>query len=116
MKEMIWQDWLQFVMIIAILAWALWRSHQIRKKEKEVDERWEKFINDRKELYKRLADPECIAEQMERGASLREMRDANRTTLPREDAGPPAVVHRPPLRGVKPGTWRPRNPGSPSSQ
>ena len=43
-----------------------------------------------KKAYERLTDPEAIVEDMERGARIREMKDANRRTLPREDAGPPA--------------------------
>ncbi|HPE52987.1 MAG TPA: hypothetical protein PK852_02610 [Mesotoga prima] len=46
-----------------------------------------------KKAYERLTDPDAIAEDMEKGARIREMRDAGRTTLPREDAGPPAKVH-----------------------
>lgn len=51
---------------------------------------------------KRLTDPEAIADDMERGARMREMHDANRTTLPREDAGPPAKVYTPTLRSKVP--------------
>jgi hypothetical protein len=51
---------------------------------------------------KRLTDPEAIADDMEKGARLREMRDANRTILPREDAGPPAKVYSPKLRAKVP--------------
>jgi hypothetical protein len=51
---------------------------------------------------KRLTDPESIADEMEKGARMREMYDANRTTLPREDAGPPAKVYSPKLRAKVP--------------
>jgi hypothetical protein len=51
---------------------------------------------------KRLTDPESIADDMERGARMREMRDANRTVLPREDAGPPAKVYTPTMRARVP--------------
>lgn len=51
---------------------------------------------------KRLTDPEAIADDMERGARMREMYDANRTTLPRENAGPPAKVYSPKLRAKVP--------------
>ena len=64
---------------------------------------------ERRDEWLRLKDrPDTIEAEMERTADLREVRDANRTTLPREDAGPPAVVYRPKLRGQKPGSWRPR--------
>lgn len=51
---------------------------------------------------KRLTDPEAIADDMEKGARLREMYDANRTTLPRDDAGPPAKVYTPTMRAKVP--------------
>ena len=54
------------------------------------------------QALKRLSDPDAILEDMERGARLREMRDANRTTLPREDAGPPAKVYTPTMRAKVP--------------
>ena len=54
------------------------------------------------EAFKRLSDPETIANEMENGARAREMYDANRSTLPREDAGPPAKVYTAPLRAKTP--------------
>lgn len=51
---------------------------------------------------KRLTNPESIEEDMEKGARIREMHDANRTVLPREDAGPPAKVYSPKLRANLP--------------
>lgn len=54
------------------------------------------------DALKRLTDPKLIEEDMEKGARLREMHDANRTTLPREDAGPPAKVYSPRLRAKVP--------------
>lgn len=103
------------LMLGGFFAFVVW-GKKLATRQKEVESKWQKFKDERKELYKRLADPETIEAEFEKGARLREMKDAQRTTLPREDAGPPAVVHRPPLRGAKPGTWRPRNPGSPSNQ
>lgn len=49
-----------------------------------------------------LTNPEEIEKEMERGARVREMYDANRTTLPRENAGPPARVYNPKLRAKLP--------------
>lgn len=63
----------------------------------------------RKKLYEKLADPIKIEQDMEKSARAREMRDANRTFLPRHD-GPPAKVHRPKMRGAKPGNWRVQRP------
>lgn len=53
-------------------------------------------------VLKRLTDPAEIEKDMERGARVREMHDANRTTLPRENAGPPAKVYTPQLRANVP--------------
>lgn len=83
-------------------------------RQDELERKWVRFKNQRKELYASLADPEKIAEDLEKSADLREMRDAGRTTLPRADAGPPTTVHRPPLRNPVVGSWNPRTPGSPS--
>jgi len=94
------------------IVWAI----LLNKRQDSLEEEWLSFMERRKELYESLADPYRIEEDLEKSAQRREMYDAKRTTLPRENAGPPAVVYRPPLRGVKPGTWRPRNPGSPSKE
>lgn len=64
----------------------------------------------RTKLYRDLADPARIEADFEKSARLREMRDANRTTLPREGAGPPAKVYRPRLRNQKPGNWKQPRP------
>ena len=54
------------------------------------------------EAFKRLSDPEEIHKDMENGARMREMYDANRKILPREDAGPPAKIYTPSLRAKTP--------------
>lgn len=52
--------------------------------------------------FQRLTNQELIMEDMEKGARMREMRDANRNLLPRPDAGPPAKVYTPTLRAKVP--------------
>lgn len=99
-------------MWISAIVWGYFMA----KRQTRLEEEWKIFLQMRKELYERLADPDRIEKELEKSAQRREMYDAKRTTLPRENAGPPAVVYRPLLRGVKPGTWRPRNPGSPSKK
>jgi hypothetical protein len=64
----------------------------------------------RNKLYESLADPARIEADFEKSARAREMRDANRTTLPREGAGPPAKVYRPKFRNARPGNWRQPRP------
>ena len=52
-----------------------------------------------------LSDPDQIVDEMERSAEATEMRIARRTTLPREDAGPPAKVYRPKIHKRYPKSW-----------
>lgn len=62
----------------------------------------------RKEIYSILSDPKLVEDE-----GLREIDEAPQArSIPREDAGPPARVYRPPLRNVIHGSWRPRNPGT----
>lgn len=65
-------------------------SLEIERKKNQLD------------ALKRLTDPASIEEDMEKGARMREMYDANRTTLPREDAGPPAKIYSLKLRAKVP--------------
>lgn len=59
------------------------------------------------EAFKNLTDPDKIQEEMERGADILEARQANRLTMPRENAGPPARVFRPRLVGKRASFWNP---------
>ena len=52
-----------------------------------------------------LSNPDLIEEEMEKSARATEMRIARRTTLPREDAGPPARVYRPKIHKRYPKSW-----------
>lgn len=54
--------------------------------------------NQHAKAFKRLTDPDAILEDMERGAQIVEMRNANRSSVPREDAGPAAKIYTPQLR------------------
>lgn len=55
----------------------------------------------------KLTDPEAIQEEMERNADIIEARQANRLTMPREDAGRPARVFRPKFSGKRASWWNP---------
>lgn len=109
-------DFFQWVMVALSWATLLVFMFIVNKRQSHLEDEWIMFMERRKELYDSLANPYRIEEELEKSARRREMYDANRTTLPRENSGPPATVYRPLLRGVKPGTWRPRNPGSPSKE
>ena len=117
-------DTIQFALILAGLLFSIISGRKFAKNQKKVEADWKKFVEQRKELYRQLTDSQKFEEDFEKTAYAREMLDAKRTTMPREDAGPPAVVHRPPLRGKQPGhmnairkqQWRPpvrRNPNLP---
>ena len=73
------------------------RSKELERTTIEKEEAFKKAFN-------RLTDVDAIQEDMEASARAREMYDAGRTTLPREDGAAHAVVHRPKLRAPKPAT------------
>lgn len=82
----------------------------LNKRINLIREEWEVHKQVREKLYEELADPLKIESDFEKSARAREMRDAQRSTLPRDDAWPPAKVHRPKMRGAKPGKWRLQRP------
>ena len=75
-------------------------------KNRKLWDEWAHHKQVREKLYEKLADPQNIEADFEKSARAREMRDAQRHALPREEAWPPAKVHRPKMRGAKPGNWR----------
>ena len=98
--------WVKIVCGLILLAFFIIPLIEIRKIQNELEKR--NKIED--EFLFRMTDSASIEAEMERTADLRELRGANRTTLPREDSGPSARIYRPKLRGQMPGSWRPRNP------
>lgn len=100
-------DVLQTFALLALTYW-IWRLHQRLNSAGElISEETRRKVAHANAL-ERLTDPEAILEDMENGARLREMHDANRTTLPREDAkGPHAKVWRPQIRAKLPSRWNP---------
>lgn len=97
---------LLLICVVVGLLWGRW----LALRQKQLEAQWEEFQKHRKELYDKLADPARIEADFEKSARAREMYDANRTTLPREGAGPPAKIYRPKMRGKKPGNWRIQRP------
>ena len=88
----------------AAMCFGLYNAIWLKRTNTRISEMEKK----RKKLYDSLADPKTIEEQMEKGARLREMKDANRTTLPRDDAvGQNAKVFRPKMRSKLPTRWNP---------
>lgn len=79
----------------------LFLYHKRLFKVEEICEKKRNAIEILDSIAKNLTDPIKIEAEMEATATAREMRDAGRKYLPRENAGPSAKVHRPPtLRSV----------------
>ena len=98
--------WLLIASVIILTGTCLLLNRRIDNLRRE----WARHKQVREKLYQELADPTKIEADFEKSARAREMRDAQRSTLPREDAWPPAKVHRPKMRGAKPGNWRVQRP------
>lgn len=110
-------DW--YILCIIVIGMALIVTlliMRIKEANRQIDQLIEIGLAeiDRKkahtEAFKKLVDPDWIQEEFERGADVMEARNANRLTKPREDAGPPAKVYRPKLRGKLPSPWTPPRP------
>lgn len=97
-------QYLQYIGLVVLAIICIYMVHWLYVLDKRITAMEKK----REQLYSSLADPERILEEMEIGARLREMKDANRTTLPRDDAtGQNARVFRPKMRGKLPTQWNP---------
>lgn len=93
-------QWICIAVLAVMLTAAIYQTYQLG--------RFVKRKTSRKEIYSIISDPKLVEDE-----GLREVSEAPLTRpLPREDAGPPAKVYRPPLRNVIHGSWRPRNPGT----
>jgi hypothetical protein len=92
------------------IIYAVWSARKLRNLDQRVSYQ-ERFNEVRKELYEKLTDPEKIASDFAASeVEVVEVKYPQRTTAPREDAGAPAKIHKPLLRGVKRGSWN--QPGS----
>lgn len=80
------------------------RVQELTRRSKELEQAMLEKERAHTEAFKRLTDPQLIEEDMEKSARAREMYDAGRTTLPRDEGTAHAVVHRPKLRAPKPAT------------
>ncbi len=91
------------IIINSVFCYFLTRGYIILKGQVEEIERKRNYV------YEMMTNPDKIAEDMERGARLREMRDAHRTTLPRDDqVGQHARVFRPKIQRKDPSHWNPK--------
>jgi len=106
-------DIVQSVILIVLAFANIYNSKSINLQRKRITE-LETLVMEHNErrikLYEELADPAKVEADFEKSARAREMRDAQRTTLPREGAGPPAKLYNPKMRGTKPGNWRIQRP------
>ena len=95
--------WLTILVLILIVI-----VHKMDKRLTWVLKDYSKFKQNREKFYRQMSEVAGTPGDF-REVNLTEAR----TTAPRENAGPPAVVHRPPLRAVKPTSWRPARESSP---
>ena len=99
----------QTCLLVGIFIGSILYSVWVARKFKSLDARvsyQEQFNKAREELYEKLTNPDKIASDF--AASEVEVVEVNypqRTVAPREDAGAPAKIHKPLLRGVKRGSW-----------
>lgn len=108
-------QWTVIIGSVGYLGYAGYQINKSRKKIKEMELAYAAALaliieetrrkKQHNKILKRLTNPESIAEDMERGARAREMHDAKRSVLPREDAGPPAKVYSPKLRANLPRSY-----------
>ena len=96
---------------IGSIGYAYWNAKRVKRLDKElhlarglVTAETERKVAHTK-AFETLSNPDLIAEEMERSSEATESRIARRTTLPREDAGPPAKVYRPKLTRKYPRKW-----------
>lgn len=94
-------DALQFALLSLNLGFAVALGVWMALRQRDLQKQWYEFQERRKKLYEKLADHKKIEREMEAGARLREMHDAKRTALPRDDAGPPAVIRKLPSSAIR---------------
>ena len=83
-----------FLFYAALFSLLIPMNVRLRRVERICEKR-RRAVDALDSIVKNLEDPASIEADMEASARHREMRDAQRTHVPREDAGPPAIVHRP---------------------
>lgn len=77
-------------MWISLIYWGWW----VTKRLNRIENMFLEFKTVRRKLYEHFADHSVQLEEFERAANVREMLDADRDSLPRENAGAPAVIHK----------------------
>lgn len=107
--------WIELPWLAGLTSYAIaveWRlrKHIVPMKELVSEETRRKVAHTK--VFEKLTDPEQILEEFEasgrRNALQIEAIQAGRTTEPREDQGPHAVVHRPrKMRPIIPRRWNP---------
>ena len=95
--------WLTILVIVLVVV-----CHGLQDRMKRLENDYRQFQEKREKFYDEMSKV---------AGSPGDFHEVNlttaRTTAPRENAGPPAKVYRPPLRAVPPTSWRPRNETSP---
>lgn len=83
----------------AWIIFCLWRKLQLARDL--ISEETKRKIS-HTEVFEMLKDEQLILEDFEANAIASEALRAKRTTTIRENAGPPAIIHKPPTRSVQP--------------
>ena len=108
-------DWLLLGGLVGTWGGAIYFGRRHAKQVKDLTEEFQAAHSllvaeeQRKEAHTKafevLSNPDLIEDEMEKSARATEMRIARRTTLPREDAGPPAKIYRPRVKKKYPRSW-----------
>lgn len=96
---------------VGAIGYGFWNAKRVKRLDRELHlaRGLISAETERKETHTKafqvLSNPELIEDEMEKSALATEMRVARRTTLPRDDAGPPAKVYRPKISKRYPKSW-----------
>ena len=87
------------LLIYCLFSWRLIITNSRIKKLEAAEDRRKAT---HQQIYEMQSDPDVIMAVMERSAVASEALRAKRTLTIRENAGPPAIIHRPPTRAPYP--------------
>lgn len=87
------------IILYLFFAWNYIGSHQKIRALQAAEDRRKKTHD---QIFEMQSNPDVIMAEMERSAVASEALRAKRTLTIRENAGPPAIIHRPPTRAPYP--------------
>lgn len=96
-------DWVMLACLAGCVGWAIGHGMVFAQWQRRTEDdaanlyrgktAHEKVIRSLQIDFKRFTSPEAINDDMEIVADLIETRQADRLSMPRPDAGPPAIIH-----------------------